>query len=318
MRKICLSKNNLLILLIIILCIFLIVNTASTQGGRIYGCVTDETGKPIPDVKITITDPERDIKYIIKTNENGKYYQMGLYPTTYEITFELEGYSPVKRKIKVSIGELEALNVIMAKLDGLDFFKEGEYEDAVESLKIVTEKLPDYFDAFYYLGISYLMQGDIDNAIASLKRAQELEPEMVGVYLFLGECYIRKDSLEEASEVFSRAIELRPDKPVIHNIIGSLYDKYKKIDAAIASYQKSAEIVPHLSATYYQLGCVYLKKGDIDNSIAYFERFLELEPNDPKASRVKEVVDELKKRRHIKKEQKNSYNLPRLEPREPL
>jgi len=302
MRKLNLFKNWLLILPLAVFILFLFANIVFAQEGRIHGLVTDENGNPLANVKVTIFDPERSIKYTVKTDEKGKYYQMGLYPTTYEITFELEGYTSVREKAKVSIARQEVLNIIMARLKGINFFKEGNYEAAIDSLKVVTEILPGYFDAFYYLGISYLMEGDMDNAITSLKRAQELNPDMVGVYLYLGECYIRKGSTEEASKVFSRAIEMRPDKPVIYNIIGSLYDKYEKVDEAIGFYKKSVEIDPVLSSVHYRLGRAYLKKRDIEKSIIHFERFLELEPNDPKASRIKEVVLELMNRINRKKE----------------
>ncbi|MFB0519415.1 MAG: tetratricopeptide repeat protein [Acidobacteriota bacterium] len=299
-------KKILLFIVLIMFTLVLSVSIAFAQRGRISGKVTDESGKPLPDVKITLLDLERGATFTIETDKKGEFFKSGLYPATYEITLELEGYYPIKDRLRLRAGAYEEMNITMAKLkpvvkggedfvNGLNFFKEHNYQAAIESFKKVTENYPDYPDAFYNLGISYLRSGDIDHATTSLQRAVELKPDTVAVYLGLGECYIKKDSMDKALEAFSEAEEIQPDNAKIHYNIGTIYYNEDKIDEAIAAFEKSAGLDPNFSSPHYQLGLAYFRKGELSKSIAHFEKFLELEPNAPEASQVKEFIEELKK-----------------------
>jgi len=292
MKKIGLSENKLVIFLITIFPLVLSINIVFAQSGRVFGTVTDEAGNPLNNVKVIILCPGMNIKITTATNSRGRYLTRQLYSAVYEISFELEGYLKVGKRIRLGFFKPYMLNVTMANLN---HFKEGNYKAAIESFKKVTERLPDCFEAFYHLGLSYLMNDDTDSAIDALKRAKEINSENVMVYISLGECYVKNGLMDKAGEAFSQAITLRPENVKIYNIIGSLYYKYDKIDEAIAAFQKSVEINPLSSSTYYRLGRVYVKKRDAEKSIANFERFLQLEPKDPKASWIKAMVEELKK-----------------------
>lgn len=299
-------KKILLFIILIMFVLVLSVSIAFAQRGRISGTVTDESGKPLPNVKITLLDLERGATFTVKTDKKGGFFKSGLYPSTYEITLELEGYYPIKDRLRLRAGAYEEMNITMTKLkpevkggedfvNGLNFFKEGNYQAAIESFKKVTENYPDYPDAFYNLGISYLKSGDIDNALISLQKANQLNPDMIAVYLGLGECYIKKGFMNKALESFSKAVEIQPDNAKIHYNIGTIYYNEDKIDEAIAAFEKSAELDPNLSSPHYQLGLAYFRKGDLSKSIAHFENFLELEPNAPEVPQVKEFIEELKK-----------------------
>ena len=296
-----------IIIFIIMFLSVLSVNIAFAQRGRITGTVVDEAGKPLPNVKITLLDLERGVTFAIKTDEKGKFFKSGLPPTTYEITLELEGYYPIKDSLRLRAGAYEEMNITMTRVkpevkggedfaNGLNFFKEGNYQAAIESFKKVTEKLPDYPDAFYNLGLSYIKSGDIDNALIYLQKANQLKPDMVSVYLGLGECYIKKGSLDQALESFSKAEEIQPNNAKIHYNIGTIYYNEDQNDHAIAAFEKSAELDPNFSSPHYQLGLAYFKKGDLSKSIAHFKKFLEIEPNAQEASQVKEFIQEIKKK----------------------
>jgi tetratricopeptide (TPR) repeat protein len=279
-------KYKLFAFPIITLILILPFNIALAQGSRILGTITDEDGKPLKDVKVIIFDPDRKVEIITYTNEKGKFYEIGILPSIYDLTCELEGYPKVKRSIRVHIGELKKVNIVMFKLDGLTFFKEGNYQAASEFFQKVASNSPDCYDAYYYLGMSYLMLNNIDNAVYALSKAKKSRPDAVGVDISLGECYIRQGSMNKALESFRDAVEAQPSNENILLIIGSIYEKYGMTDKAISIYKKSLEINPQLSESHYQLGRIYFKKGFWEKSLFHFEQFLKFAPDDFKASRV--------------------------------
>ena len=77
--------------------------------GRIRGTITDEKGKPVADVKITVTEPTVAMfKLETKTDAKG-YYALTLLDATrtYTYRFEKEGYQPIETPLKVAIGANE-------------------------------------------------------------------------------------------------------------------------------------------------------------------------------------------------------------------
>jgi tetratricopeptide (TPR) repeat protein len=296
-------KYKLYIFPIITLILILSVNIAIAQGSKILGVIIDEDGKPLKNVRITIIDRDRKIEIVTSTDEKGRFYEMGLLPSIYDLTCELEGYPRVKRSVRLHIGELKKVNIVMFKLDGLTFFNEGNYGAAVKFFQKVVSNSPDCYDAFYYLGMSYLMRNKLDNAVYALSKAKKLRPDAVGVHLYLGECYIRQGSTNKASESFKDAIAAQPSNENIFLIIGSIYEKYGITDKAISIYKKSLEINPQLSPAHYQLGKIYLKKKNWEKSQFHLEQFLKCAPDDFKAPQVKAVVKELRKR--IKQKENN-------------
>ncbi len=294
-------KYKLYIFPIITLILILSVNIAIAQGTKILGIIIDEDCKPLKNVRVTIIDRDRKTEIVTSTNEKRKFYEMGLLPSIYDLTCELEGYPRVKRSIRLHIGELKKVNIVMLKLNGFTFFNEGNYEAAIKFFQKVVSNSPDCYDAFFYLGNSYLMLNKLDNAIYALRKAKKLRPDAVGVHLSLGECYIRQGSVNKASESFKNAIAAQSSNENIFLIIGSIYEKYGITDKAISVYKKSLEINPQLSASHYQLGKIYLKKENWEMSQFHLEQFLKFAPDDFKASQVEAVVEELRKKNKAKR-----------------
>lgn len=291
-----------------IIIFFVCVQVIFAQEGAIKGKIIDEKGKGLANVKITLYDDTRGLKFETKTDNNGKFYKRGLAPTTYTITLELEGYYPIKDTLRVRVGKPEEMEIVMKAaapeilggedfINGSNLFKEGKYAEAIEAFKKVIENLPDYEVAHHNLGLSYLRNGSLDEAIGAFNKAIELKPDMIEAYFGLGECYIKKQESDKALEVFSKTTEIQPDNPKLYYNLGVIYYNNDQTDEAIAAFEKSSALDPKFSSTHYQLGLAYFKKENPDKAIEHFEKFLALEPNAPEAPQVKEIIEVLKKQK---------------------
>ena len=78
--------------------------TSAAQGGgasstgTIQGRVADSSGAVLPGVTVTATSPSMIGTQTQVTNENGSYRFPAVPPGVYELTFELAGFSTVKRE----------------------------------------------------------------------------------------------------------------------------------------------------------------------------------------------------------------------------
>ena len=83
--------------------------------GTIQGRVTDASGAVLPGVTVTAASPSMIGTQSQVTNENGLYRFPAVPPGTYSLSFELAGFTGVKREaVPISLGVTVSLNVEMA------------------------------------------------------------------------------------------------------------------------------------------------------------------------------------------------------------
>jgi len=306
MRKGVMNRKLLFLLIAAFFILNVIPSNLFAAEGRLKGKVVDENAKPLADVKITLFDRDRGIKYECQTDEEGNYYRRGIKPSTYEITFEKEGYIPIIDELRVRLGSEEELNVVMKKIEaavvgGDDFleaeklYKEEKYQEAADAFGRVIVGNPMYAEAYSNLGRCYLKLEQLDKAIENLNKAVELKPALAVAYRYLGEALLTKEEKDKGKDALTKASELKPDDAEFHYNLGAIYYNHDLTDEAISEYLKTLELDAKMGKVFYQLGWAYFKKGELEKAIESFEKFLEIDPKSPHASEVKGVLEELKK-----------------------
>jgi len=77
----------------------------ASSTGTIQGRVADSSGAVLPGVTVTATSRSMIGTQSQVTNENGSYRFPAVPPGVYEVTFELAGFSTVKRnEVQISLG----------------------------------------------------------------------------------------------------------------------------------------------------------------------------------------------------------------------
>nr|2AVP_A Chain A, synthetic consensus TPR protein [Methanothrix harundinacea 6Ac] len=65
-------------------------------------------------------------------------------------------------------------------------------------------------EAWYNLGNAYYKQGDYDEAIEYYQKALELDPRSAEAWYNLGNAYYKQGDYDEAIEYYQKALELDP------------------------------------------------------------------------------------------------------------
>ena len=71
---------------------------AQSGRGTILGTVSDPTGAVMPQVAVTVTNVETNVKAVVDTDELGNYRAPSLIPGPYSVTFEKAGFKSFKRE----------------------------------------------------------------------------------------------------------------------------------------------------------------------------------------------------------------------------
>src|SRR5215210_2225694 len=86
---------------------------AQLQTGDLYGTVSDEQGQPLPGVTVTLTGV--GAPQVQQTDENGAFRFLNLYPGSYGVKAELQGFSTIDYPdINVRIGGKADLRITLS------------------------------------------------------------------------------------------------------------------------------------------------------------------------------------------------------------
>ncbi|MEW5900704.1 MAG: tetratricopeptide repeat protein [Acidobacteriota bacterium] len=277
------------------------------QETVLQGQVTDEDGKPLKDVKLTLADPERGLVFHLKSDQNGKFMKVGIPPAVYQVSAELEGYFFLQSQTTIRFGFTEKIAIQLKKIppqlsqdadleEGAKSFREGRHDQAVESFRRVIAKFPTNYEGYYNLGLALLKKGDTDEALAALEKAVEFNPKSVETYLALGEAFFARGESEKATESFSRALELEPSSPLTHYNLGIVYYRLDRLPEAIQAFEKAIALNSSFASAYYQAALAAVKSGDYQKALRHFEEFLRIDPNAPETAQVRTMIQELKKK----------------------
>lgn len=147
---------------------------------------------------------------------------------------------------------------------GEDFFKEGNYGQAIKEFQKSVNAKPDAFAANYGLSLSYMRAQDYDKAVESFERTLKLAPDRVDVMYSLGVTYQKMGRLEKALQVYYEVGKKDPASYQVFNNAGTIYANMKNFDRAVQAFGASIKRNPDYYPTYFNLARVYEAQGKRD------------------------------------------------------
>lgn len=111
---------------------------------------------------------------------------------------------------------------------GLIFWKNKDYDQAIEDLKSALEIRKSSADTHSWLGKVYLDKGLIDDAIKSFNEALKYDPRFADAHLGLGQAYEKKNDKEKAIAAYKEALKISPDSSMAKEALDRLTSGGKK------------------------------------------------------------------------------------------
>lgn len=291
---------------------FSLAGQGSVQGA-IKGKVVDREGRPLVGVQITISSMRYSaVRFVLKTDNKGKFFQIGLQPDYYQIKAEKEGYQPVILERRVAIQQTVEVNFQLDKSptplpqvtpgeadfnQGNAWFAEGKLVEAAAAYQRAIEKEPQEPIYYYNLGIVYTRLERYEEAIGIFQKMLEIQPQSYLAHKNLGELYGLLKDYQQALPYFEKAVELSPEDPEAFYNLGVCLLNTGAIEKAEQAFGKVIEIQPDYALAYYRLGMVYVHQNRKEAALEQLEKFLELAPHDPNADLARRIIEFLKKKK---------------------
>jgi len=191
--------------------------------------------------------------------------------------------------------------------DGVLLFKQGQYQQAIDSFSKLIEIAPGNADAYKNRGVTFMKQEKYDLAIEDFNKAKELFPELKGLYSNLGVAWYYKKEYEKAIENYDIEIEMAPDNAVAYFNRALCLSELNRKTEALDDLSKTLDLQPDFYwALCYKADLLALT-GDNKKAIEAYEEAIR---QDPQNTYSKEKLDLLRQ----KLEKKESPDQQKITP----
>lgn len=305
-------KPSSFLFLLIGLVFLFSVNLWPYIEGRIEGVVTDSEGNFLDKVSVTIVSTKMSSRrFQVKTNKNGKFTQIGIWPGYYQVSFNKSGFAPQSWEVRVSIAESTRLDVKLEKVleavvrslsaadklffEGSNFFEKGQYKEAASAFKEAIVLNATQWGYYFNLGLALKKMEEREASIGAFQEALKLNPNSYSSCSELGEAFAKNEDFEKAKTFYLKASELSPDDPDAFYNLGVVSTNLGKAEEAFIYFLKAVEIQDDYAEAYYQIGTIYINKAQTAEAIKNLEKFVALAPEHPNAEIAKQLLEYLKK-----------------------
>ncbi len=167
-----------------------------------------------------------------------------------------------------------------------NFMNLGRYQDALEAIKGVTERLSTYPGAYYLSAKIYIMIKDYAKALEAGKKERENNPSIYNGYYILGETYRLMGKVQEAVDNLEQAISISPRNVESLISLGLIKIAQRNYEIARELFLRAKKQEPSNPKIRKQLGFIYQGVGQSGLAIEEFQTYLKLYPNAPDRSQV--------------------------------
>lgn len=170
----------------------------------------------------------------------------------------------------------QAADVLTHFNRGVNFYRQREMTQALQSYQKVIELDPAHVEAYNNMGILYQELGDFNRAQEAYQKALEINPHYEKAQNNLGILFYLNNRYEESITAFQKALDINPRNIESYCNLGALYRKIGQVGKALECYQKALAINPLHGKTHYNIGLLYEHAEKMDPAIYHYQKFIQL------------------------------------------
>lgn len=168
--------------------------------------------------------------------------------------------------------------------EGVRFFKQGQYQQAIDSFSELIKLDPDNADAYKNRGVSYMKQEKFDLAISDFQKAKKLFPELKGLYSNLGVAWYYKKEYEKAIENYDLEIQMASENPVAYFNRALCLAELGRNDEALDDLSKTLELKPDFYWAICYKADLLAEDGQTGKAVETYEKAIQTTPKNTYAT----------------------------------
>jgi tetratricopeptide (TPR) repeat protein len=299
------------------------VPNSDPRDGTISGTVLLRTSnRPASQVAVKLKSHLAGIFRSVLTDFEGHFEVRSLPPSTYEIVVDEPGYEPAQTNARldgassklvlyldspatahterssytVSVRELKIPGKARNEYaKGLGSLAKQDLAGSAEHFLKAAQAFPDYYEAFYHIGVVKTRQGLLGEALPAFQKAIDLSG---GKYAWaeFGMGYVQylEGKSEEAITTFRRGLEVDENSPDGYLFLGMTLLRLNRLDEAEKSVREALLRNPNLALAYLVLSDAYGRQQEYLEQLQGLEAYLKLEPNGVNSQSARQAREAVK------------------------
>ena len=285
---------------------------------------TDEAGVSLGQVKLELIRSPGSMVEALITDSSGRADFRHVTGGAYIVRATKDGYAPAQIEIgvrtnqasfpvriqmraegkpneargKVSVRELSIPGKAHEEfLKGVEFMNQkNDPKRSIEYFQKAIHDFPDYYEAYFLMGMAQVATDSSEDAIASLHKAIELKPSFLEPYYPLGVLLETKKDYDGAEGVLQSAFELDPKGWRWPFEMARCLASTRKWKEALDYGEKARALPDAPTKVHLLLADLYSNNGDPVKAVAELEEFEKLDPKSPYIPRVDQALPQLRER----------------------
>jgi tetratricopeptide (TPR) repeat protein len=289
------------------------------QPVEIFGTVFLEgANRPIGGVIVSIRSLTGGPFTSVLTDWSGRFQVRGLNPGMYEIVVEEAGYEPTRETQQLLSGPLPPLELYL-KAGNPSPVRRTDYAVSVRELRMpgkarhafekglerlakndavgsrtqfvrATTAFPDYYEAYYHMGVADLRLGREEDAAQAFQKAIDLSRGHYAWAQFaVGLLLCRRGEYSEAETVIRKGLDVDGSPATGHLFLSVALFRLNRLEDAERSAREALLRKPGFALAYLVLADVHGRRGEYARQLQNLDAYLKLEPDGPASKRVREV-----------------------------
>jgi Tfp pilus assembly protein PilF len=289
------------------------------QAVEILGTVfVAGTNRPIGDIIVNIRSLTGGPFTSVLTDWSGRFEVRGLDPGVYEIVVEESGYDSVRETLQLLRGPSPPLELHL-KASNPSPARWTDYTVSVRELRIpgkarnaferglerlakndaigsrtqfvrATTALPDYYEAYYHMGVADFRLGREEEAARAFQKAIDLSGGRYAWAQFaLGLLLCRRGEYAEAETVIRNGLNVDGRSATGHLFLSVALFHLNRLEEVEKSAREALLRKPGFAWAYLMLADVHGRRGEYGMQLHDLDAYLKLEPKGPASKRVREV-----------------------------
>lgn len=293
---------------------------SQTVSAQVEGTVTEAT-KPLPSVKVILTNKGTGKVFNTKTDKNGKFLIVGVPYGDYEVeVISASGEKLFHQKTAqvapsdTSVASVMKIDISETKSSSGESGKPGEggqpkytkeQKEQIEEIKKQNEKAQNA-NALINQAMNAMNAKNWQEAQAPLQQLVAIDPNNWQYASALGDAYLNTGQFDQAVDSYQKGIQaaesnttVDPKNPITDPAkkklgegkmltnLGNAYLKLHKNKEAVDAYTKAASLDPNPSIAYFNLCATQYNTGNVEGALDACDKAIAADPNKADAYFIK-------------------------------
>lgn len=292
-------------------------NPSANLSGIVY---SEETNERILHASVWLCDEGGNGIQESVTTASGEFAFLGVSTGSYVLKVTAVGYESADVHVEVNFGSERGVSILLkpAKTSSTNvpigpsisahelsmpksarkfadagrkkLYTDKNPDGALQDFQAAVRKAPDYYEAYYQMGMAYLSLRNAPEAEKNLEKAVELsEQNFADADLALAVLWIARRNPARGEVLLHRSLELNPNSWSGFFELGKVELYHNHLEPALEAAERAKSLAPEQAQVYRLLSLIHLRQKNYRAALADLDAYIRFDPESAEGQTAKKM-----------------------------